>query len=129
MKGLFDNHKPYLTIGFIIDLVAGDRALYQRPFNYLWDPFIDHADPNLPTKSSSGMTKFRYVPWLTEVDAGFWIALSNLKINIDQLEEPTRKLIAMYDLRPIAKPANSCNMMIKPGSFSSTGYVVLKDIT
>lgn len=65
------------------------------------------------------MPKLQFVPWQTEVDPGFWISLANLKIKVDKLDESTRQIIGMYDMRYGAPPAASCRVMINQSALQS----------
>lgn len=65
------------------------------------------------------MPKVQFVPWGTEVEPGFWTSLANLKINTDKLDESTRHMIGMYDVRYGALPASSCRMMVGQSALTS----------
>ncbi|KAI9045122.1 putative autophagy ubiquitin-activating enzyme ApgG [Aspergillus affinis] len=68
----------------------------------------------------------QYTPFASDIELPFYTALASLKINHDKLDDSTRRLLGLYEIRPADSPNTSCRMQVHGNALTSdevpTGY-------
>lgn len=54
----------------------------------------------------------QYAPFASDIELPFYTALATLKIDRDKLDDSSRKVLGLYELRPTDAPNNSCRIQI-----------------
>ncbi|KAE9963158.1 hypothetical protein BLS_009570 [Venturia inaequalis] len=58
------------------------------------------------------MATLQYAPWTSDIELSFYAALASLKINHDRLNDSARKVLGLYEVRPVDRPERSARMQI-----------------
>jgi len=78
--------------------------------------------PHLPTRQPHSMANLQFAPWTSEVELAFYASLANLKINHDKLDDSARKVLGLYELRPLDAPERSCRLQIHGNALTTDEY-------
>lgn len=54
----------------------------------------------------------QYTPFISDIELPFYSSLTSLKIEHDKLDDSARKLLGLYEIRPVDRPEDSCRMRI-----------------
>jgi hypothetical protein len=65
----------------------------------------------------------QYTPFASDIELPFYSALASLKINHDKLDDSARKVLGLYEVRPVDPPNASCRMQIHANALTSDEYV------
>ena len=69
----------------------------------------------------------QYTPFASDIELPFYTALASLKINHDKLDDSTRKVLGLYELRPADPPNASCRMQVHGNALTSDECVLRTD--
>jgi ubiquitin-like modifier-activating enzyme ATG7 len=61
----------------------------------------------------------QYTPFASDIELPFYSALASLKINHDKLDDSARKVLGLYEVRPVDPPNASCRMQIHANALTS----------
>ncbi|KAK4574230.1 Autophagy protein 7 [Recurvomyces mirabilis] len=61
----------------------------------------------------------QYAPWTSDIDLGFYSALSRTKIEKDKLEAPTRRVLGLYQVNHRDPPERSARMQIHASALTT----------
>ncbi|CEL04356.1 Putative Ubiquitin activating E1 enzyme-like protein [Aspergillus calidoustus] len=61
----------------------------------------------------------QYTPFASDIELPFYSALASLKINHDKLDDSARKVLGLYEVRPVDPPNASCRMQIHASALTS----------
>jgi hypothetical protein len=64
-------------------------------------------------------TIMQYMPFASDVELPFYMALASIKINHDKLDASARKLLGRYEIRPADPPNASCRVQIHGNALTS----------
>ncbi|KAF3007514.1 Autophagy protein 7 [Curvularia kusanoi] len=65
------------------------------------------------------MAALKFAAWQSDIDAQFYAALANIKINHDKLDDSARKVLGLYETRPSDKAERSMRVQIHPNALTS----------
>ncbi|KAK7533378.1 uncharacterized protein J3D65DRAFT_635272 [Phyllosticta citribraziliensis] len=54
----------------------------------------------------------QYAPWSSDIELAFYASLASIKVNHDKLDDSSRKVLGLYEIRPQDPPERSCRMQI-----------------
>lgn len=69
------------------------------------------------------MATLQYAPWTSDIELSFYAALASLKINHDRLNDSARKVLGLYEVRPVDRPERSARMQIHGTALTTDEYV------
>ena len=61
----------------------------------------------------------QYMPFVSDVELPFYMALASTKINHDKLDDSARKILGRYEIRPTEAPNASCRIQIHGDALTS----------
>ncbi|PLB50504.1 autophagy-related protein 7 [Aspergillus steynii IBT 23096] len=61
----------------------------------------------------------QYTPFASDIELPFYTALASLKINHDKLDDSTRKIRGLYEIRSADSPNASCRMQVHGNALTS----------
>lgn len=61
----------------------------------------------------------QYTPFASDIELPFYTSLVSIKINHDKLNDTARKLLGLYEIRPIDPPNASCRIQIHGNALTS----------
>lgn len=70
------------------------------------------------------MATLQYAPWTSDIELAFYAALASLKINHDRLNDSARKVLGLYEIRPVDRPERSGRMQIYGTALTTDEYVL-----
>lgn len=71
------------------------------------------------------MAALKFAAWQSDIDAQFYAALANIKINHDKLNDSARKVLGLYETRPNEEAPRSMRVQIHPNALTSDECVSL----
>ncbi|KAI9836833.1 MAG: Autophagy protein 7 [Sarea resinae] len=63
--------------------------------------------------------RIRFAPFASDIELPFYASLASHKINHDKLDDSTRRLLGLYEIRPSDTADNSCRMQIHSSALTS----------
>ncbi|KAK8206274.1 autophagy-related protein 7 [Phyllosticta capitalensis] len=54
----------------------------------------------------------QYAPWSSDIELSFYAALASIKVNHDKLDDSSRKVLGLYEIKHDDPPERSCRMQI-----------------
>lgn len=61
----------------------------------------------------------KFVPLSSDIELPFFTSLASHKINHDKLDDSSRRLLGLYEIRPSDHPSVSCRMQIHGNAFTN----------
>ncbi|KAE8146260.1 hypothetical protein BDV25DRAFT_133081 [Aspergillus avenaceus] len=61
----------------------------------------------------------QYSPFVSDIELPFYTALASLKINHDKLDDSTREILGLYEIRSADPPNTSCRLQIHGSALTS----------
>ncbi|KAL8675283.1 MAG: hypothetical protein Q9168_000312 [Polycauliona sp. 1 TL-2023] len=61
----------------------------------------------------------KFATFTSDIELPFYTSLANLKINHDKLDDSSRQILGLYDIRPTDVPEASCRLQIHGNSLTS----------
>ena len=58
------------------------------------------------------MAPLKFAAFFSDVELPFYTSLASLKINYHKLDDSARRVLGLYEARPLQEPAGSCRMQI-----------------
>jgi ubiquitin-like modifier-activating enzyme ATG7 len=68
------------------------------------------------------MATIQHAPWTSDIELGFYAALSNLKIDKDRLDDSARRVLGLYEIRQADAPERSARMQVHANALTSDEY-------
>ena len=65
------------------------------------------------------MSLLKFAPFSSDIELPFYTSLASHKINHDQLDDSARRLLGLYELRPMDEPDASCRMQVHGNALTS----------
>lgn len=67
----------------------------------------------------------KFATFTSDIELPFYTSLANLKINHDKLDDSSRQILGLYEIRPKDAPEASCRLQIHGNSLTSDAYGTL----
>lgn len=64
----------------------------------------------------------QYMPFVSDVELPFYMALASAKINHDKLDDSARKILGLYEIRPTDPANTSCRVQIHGNALTDSEY-------
>ncbi|KAL8800845.1 MAG: hypothetical protein Q9223_007207 [Gallowayella weberi] len=61
----------------------------------------------------------KFATFTSDIELPFYTSLANLKINHDKLDDSSRQLLGLYEVRPTDTPESSCRLQVHGNSLTS----------
>lgn len=65
----------------------------------------------------------KFATFTSDIELPFYTSLANLKINHDKLDDSSRQILGLYEIRPTDAPEVSCRLQIHGNSLTSDACV------
>lgn len=69
--------------------------------------------------------RMQFTPFISDIEIPFYSSLASLKLNHDKLDDSTRKILGLYELRPSDASEASCRMQIRGNALLTDEWVML----
>ncbi|KAI4127706.1 MAG: hypothetical protein LQ338_003081 [Usnochroma carphineum] len=61
----------------------------------------------------------KFATFTSDIELPFYAALASLKINHDKLDDSSRRILGLYEIKPTDSPAASCRLQVRGNSLTS----------
>lgn len=70
-------------------------------------------------------TMLKFATFISDIELPFYTSLASHKINHDKLDDSARRLLGLYEIRPIDLPDTSCRLQVHGNALTNDALVVL----
>lgn len=68
----------------------------------------------------------QFAPFVSDIEISFYSSLASLKLDHDKLDDSTRRILGLYEIRPSDPPETSCRIQIRGNALVTDQWVTLK---
>lgn len=64
----------------------------------------------------------KFATFTSDIELPFYASLASLKINHDKLDDSSRRLLGLYEIKPADPPGSSCRLQVHGNSLTGDEY-------
>lgn len=64
----------------------------------------------------------KFATFTSDIELPFYASLASLKINHDKLDDSSRRILGLYEIKPTDSPESSCRLQVHGNSLTSDEY-------